>query len=433
MASRHAASSRPFAIDNIPGPLHISRDLAAFIEKRIRAVKGMRERNGSKGRYWVAGMIIFALALPLFAEPANAQQVGERRTLLELLFGTPKRTTPPPTVPTRKKPKVTKTVKKAPQGATSASSKAAAPPPVAKLENARKILVVGDFIANGLSEGLEEAFAASPGVVVVGRGNGSSGLVREDYYNWPAELPAILDEVRPELVVVEIGANDRQQITTSAGKEDFRTENWIKEYETRIATFAKLITSRGLPLLWVGVPPFRPQNMTSDVLMLNGIYQKAAAQHGGEFIDIWDGFVDSDGRFVVTGSDINGQQVRLRSTDGINLTAAGKRKLAFYVEKSARRHLGEMASPDLLQLDAGTLPALNSLPPSQIQNIVSTPPINLSDPDLDGATQLLGDRPLPAAAIPSPRDMLVGNGRLPSPPPGRVDDFRILHTGSTKK
>jgi len=219
-------------------------------------------------------MIILALALPLFAESAYAQQIGERKTLLELLFGTPKRTTPPATVPTRKKPKVTRTVKKAPQSATGASSKPAAPPPVAKLENARKILVVGDFIANGLSEGLEEAFAASPGVLVVGRGNGSSGLVRDDYYNWPVELPAILDEVKPELVVVEIGANDRQQITSSTGKEDFRTETWIKEYETRIATFAKLVTSRGLPLLWVGVPPFRPQNMTSDVLMLNGIYQK---------------------------------------------------------------------------------------------------------------------------------------------------------------
>ncbi len=49
---------------------------------------------------------------------------------------------------------------------------------------------------------------------------------------------------------------------------------------------------------------------------------------------------DENGKFVISGSDINGQQVRLRGSDGINFTKAGKRKLAFYVEKEIRRVLG---------------------------------------------------------------------------------------------
>jgi hypothetical protein len=41
-----------------------------------------------------------------------------------------------------------------------------------------------------------------------------------------------------------------------------------------------------------------------------------------------------NGKFIFTGSDINGQQVRLRGSDGINVTRAGKRKIAFLHEKS---------------------------------------------------------------------------------------------------
>ena len=46
---------------------------------------------------------------------------------------------------------------------------------------------------------------------------------------------------------------------------------------------------------------------------------------------------------------------------------------------------------------------------------------------------LLGATPLPVAAMPTPRDQLVKNGTLPPPPPGRVDDVRLLQTGTIQK
>ena len=84
--------------------------------------------------------------------------------------------------------------------------------------------------------------------------------------------------------------------------------------------------------------------MTSDMLAFNDIYHSAAESHGGEFVDVWDGFVDENGAFVTTGPDINGQPVRLRADDGINVTKAGKRKLAFYTEKPLAKILG-LAAP----------------------------------------------------------------------------------------
>lgn len=382
-----------------------------------------RRNMGARG--WFACAFAFAfIAISTLASTAEAQQTRQPRNLIELFFGTREQRFPEPPPPPPRKAKPPSTVKKQTKSVTSITTAPKPPPPPPKIENARKILVVGDFVADGLATGLQEAFAASPGVMIEERSNGSSGLVRTDYYDWQSELPAMIAELRPDIVIVEIGANDRQQMTTASGRLDFRTDGWFQEYERRVTAFGKIITDANVPLLWVGLPAFRPQNMTADALTLNTVYRRAVERIGGEFIDVWDGFVDEEGRFILTGSDINGQQVRLRGSDGINLTAAGKRKLAFYAEKSVRRRLGDMTSPDLLRLDAGSLPDLLSLPPSEIQTLVKTQPMDLFDPELDGATELLGAAPLPVSSMPTPRDQLVKDGTLPPPPSGRVDDVR---------
>lgn len=383
-------------------------------------------------RAWLAGALALAFLLAgVVATNVEAQESRRPRNLMEMLFGPREPRYPEPPPP--RKIKTPRAVKKETKSVTSITTAAPPPPTPEKIENARKILVIGDFVADGLAAGLSEAFASSPGVVIEERSNGSSGLVRTDYFNWQSELPALIAEVKPAVVVIDIGANDRQQMTAASGKLNFRTPEWFEEYERRVSALGKVVLDAKIPLLWVGLPAFRPQNMTADALTLNGVYRRAVERIGGEFIDVWEGFVDQDGRFIVTGSDINGQQVRLRGSDGINLTAAGKRKLAFYAEKSARRLLGDMTSPDLVRLDASNLPELLSLPPSDMQNLVRTQPIDLFDPELDGASELLGATPLPVAAMPTPRDQLVKNGTLPPPPPGRVDDVRLLQTGTIQK
>lgn len=383
-------------------------------------------------RVWLAGALALAFLLAgVVATNVEAQESRRPRNLMEMLFGPREPRYPEPPPP--RKIKTPRAVKKETKSVTSITTAAPPPPTPEKIENARQILVIGDFVADGLAAGLSEAFASSPGVVIEERSNGSSGLVRTDYFNWQSELPALIAEVKPAVVVIDIGANDRQQMTAASGKLNFRTPEWFEEYERRVSALGKVVLDAKIPLLWVGLPAFRPQNMTADALTLNGVYRRAVERIGGEFIDVWEGFVDQDGRFIVTGSDINGQQVRLRGSDGINLTAAGKRKLAFYAEKSARRLLGDMTSPDLVRLDASNLPELLSLPPSDMQNLVRTQPIDLFDPELDGASELLGATPLPVAAMPTPRDQLVKNGTLPPPPPGRVDDVRLLQTGTIQK
>ncbi|HUH48949.1 MAG TPA: DUF459 domain-containing protein, partial [Mycoplana sp.] len=157
-----------------------------------------------------------AIALPPAAvySDAVAQERVQRRTVLDLLFGgfgfgrraqqqpSKQRLQPRRSQARIEKPKAKKKVPPA----------IAIPEPVvvAKLPDARKVLVVGDFIASGIGDGLTEAFMEIPGVAIEARTNGSSGLVRQDYYNWQTELPALIDEIKPAVVVLSLGANDRQ-------------------------------------------------------------------------------------------------------------------------------------------------------------------------------------------------------------------------------
>lgn len=380
----------------------------------------------------LAGIVIAAVCCLVVAlvSPVVAQQRNERRSIMEFFFGrqplyerqAPYDAYPPP--PPRR---AVRPLKRAPPtAAKTAVARPDAPAPAEKLPAAKTILVVGDFLANGLGDGLQDAFVASPGVAIQTRGNIASGLVRADYYDWQAQLPKMLDALKPTIVVVMLGANDRQQLIAPGLNEKFGTDIWFLAYEERVQAFAKLITSRHIPLLWVGLPPFGSSDMTADIVKLNQLYQNQAESAGGEFVDLWGGFTDDDGKFIVTGSDINGQQVRLRTADGVNMTEAGRRKMAFYAEKPIRRLLGDQASPDIVRLDTGSATDPAALPhPETAEPDNRTMPISLSDPDLDGGSVLLGNTPTPPSTTPSPRDLLVEKGETAPAPTGRVDDYRL--------
>ncbi|WP_037083508.1 MULTISPECIES: DUF459 domain-containing protein [unclassified Rhizobium] len=388
----------------------------------------MRKRVNRATLRWgaigTATLVLVFSALPVHVADAQ-ERYYYRRSILDFFLGRRYIQEYPPQAPSQNAPQRQPAPKRKAAPKAAAAPRPAAPvvveeKVVEKLANAQKILVVGDFLAGGLGVGMDAAFKDSPGIVVETHSNVASGLVRDDYYDWPQQLTKFMDEAKPAMVIVMLGANDRQQMVTDVGKEKFRTDGWYAEYQRRVVAFGKQVTSRKIPLLWVGLPAFDSPAMTADAVQLNQLFRKQMESGGGEFVDIWDGFVSEGGDFIVTGSDINGQQVRLRTSDGINLTEAGRRKLAFYVEKPVRRILGIQTSPDLVRLDTGNAPAIDAVAmPGR------TEPISLSDPNLDGGAELLGGRALPVSVTKSPRDMLVQDGEMAPPPAGRVDDYRM--------
>lgn len=360
---------------------------------------------------------MFSFAIP---QPVMAQ---DSRSFLERLFSPltkspqqQRRVEPRETV----KPAKRKQVRRAP-AAKRAPARAPSPAEPAKLDNARVVLVVGDFTAGGLGEGLSEAFANSPGVRIVQRANGSSGLVRDDYYNWFEALPQLLDELEPSIVAIMIGANDRQEIRTGEPRLELRSEAWDAAYEARAGELVKILAERKIPFIWVGQPSYGSARMTSDMVAFNDIYRRVTEAANGSYVDIWDGFVDEAGAYVTSGPDMNGQPARLRASDGINITRAGRRKIAFFAEKPLRRLLGGAADPEISSLEPGTPLMLEA---AGVPRIDRTPPIALGGAELIGETELLGATfELPRQGESGKGSDLIVEGTPSTAPKGRADNY----------
>lgn len=388
---------------------------------------------------WIAAAVAVAApaSLAIVSTPADAQlfkrrtdeqgQPRERRGFFQRLFGSNDRE-PAAEPAERSRPAARR------QGggraatgggatADAAPARRQEPAAVEKLENARVVLVVGDFLASGLGEGLVEAFSSAPGVRVVTRANGSSGFVRDDHFDWPGQISGIVAEEKPAAVVVMIGSNDRQQLLVDGVRERPLSDPWKQAYASRARAMAQTIRQAGVPLLWMGAPSFSAGAMSTDMIALNDIYRNVAGEVGGEFIDIWDGFVDENGAFMPVGPDMNGQRVRLRGSDGINMTAAGKRKLAFYAERPLSRLLSAATAPFVAPAILDGAPV--APPPLDPREIDRTAPIALADPQLDGGMQLLGasSRQQPAEPIVMPVERMTRDGIAPAARTGRADDF----------
>lgn len=387
----------------------------------MRGAKPARLKTGLSMAL-AAALLLTDLAMPA---PAAAQE-QRPRNLLEMLFGGPRQAEPPRTIRRQQAPRKQSRQRRATQPSRSQASRAAAPAPVAvaKAEDARRILVVGDFMAASLARGLTDAFADDPNAQVIGKTNGSSGLVRDDFYDWNGQLPQLIEAEKPQLVVVMLGGNDRQAIRRPQGSIAVRTQEWTAEYEERAGALAGLIAKAGIPFVWIGQPSYQSDRMAEDMVFLNGIYQKSATAAGGEFVDVWGGFTDAGGTYISSGPDVEGQQRRLRNSDGITMTPAGAAKLAFFAHKPIQRLLG-LTDPALAPV-AGAAPGLlEAAPKVDPANATRVAPVSFGDPAFDGGDGLLtapAQRPGPSET-PSPRERLVRSGTAPEPGEGRADSL----------
>ncbi|TAI65513.1 SGNH family hydrolase, partial [Bradyrhizobium sp. Leo170] len=214
-------------------------------------------------------------------------------------------------------------------------------------------------------------------------------------------------------------ATPERSARSANGVYEFRDERWVELYNKKIDELIGVLKSKGVPVLWVGLPAIRGQKGTSDMLFLDALYREGAAKAGITYVDVWDGFVDEAGRFMQKGPDFEGQTRQLRTSDGVFFTKAGARKLAHYVEREVTRLLAR-STPVALPTEPAT-PDANAAP-GQPARPLAGPIVPLVASSV-GTDQLLGGPgSRPAAVDPLTARTLV-KGEPLAPPAGRADDF----------
>jgi hypothetical protein len=348
------------------------------------------------------------------------------------------------------------------------------------------VVVMGDAMADWLAYGLEDAFSERPEIGVTRKHRTSSGLIRYDPkrdVDWAQTAREIIAAEKPKFIVMMIGVNDHQAIRERApaprpaapnaapgkpgpqppagptaesalaptedapdaenpepapvtavesgrnnsptGPFEFRTDQWEAAYIKRMDATIAALKSSGVPVLWVGLPAQRGSKATSDASYLNELYRGRAEKAGIVFVDIWDGFVDEQGRYSAQGPDFEGQTRRLRSADGIYFTKAGARKLAHYVEREIDRSEANRAIPVALPSSIEPAPA-GAKPGGPAARPLIGPVVPLTASTSGGAADELlgGARPpaRPPAADPLAIRALI-KGEPTAAPAGRADDF----------
>ncbi len=290
----------------------------------------------------------------------------------------------------------------------STKRKARAPKPeeLPKDPDARKVLVVGDTLAEGLYGGLKTAFAKTPNIVVSNLTKASYGLSKPLEPDWPTRLEAKMTEDEPDLVVIMLGARDRRSIQGENGRAEFRSDEWRKAYRFETARMVAAVRNQRKPLIWIGLAPAPGPQRTADFLTFNEIYANQVNPAGGEFLDIWELFLSEDGKYVSHGADIEGNRRQLRASNGIYFTTSGYRKLAYFAEKKIASILG----------DGPTAEELNN---SGDPNFLLLTGINSQPGDILAGSAEEED----VASADSPQYRLMVKGEVLPRVPGRADDY----------
>src|SRR4029077_14206723 len=98
-------------------------------------------------------------------------------------------------------------------------------------------------------------------------------------------------------------AQGETQRPSAGASYEFYTDPWATLYAKRIDDMIAALKSKGVPIVWVGLPAIRGRKTTRELSYLKELYRERAEKAGIVYIDIWDGFIDDEGRYAVQGPD----------------------------------------------------------------------------------------------------------------------------------
>ena len=230
----------------------------------------------------------------------------------------------------------------------------------------------------------------------------------------------------------ENGTPSAQRAKKTGGPAEFRSDEWEKVYSRRIDDTIAALKSKGVPVIWVGLPSLRGARSSSDTAYLNELYRARAERAGIKYVDVWDGFVDEAGKYSNYGPDYEGQVRRLRLSDGVFFTKAGAIKLARYVEQELSRYMSNRVP---VALPSGPFEAA----PSEFKadRAAADGARDPADRDGEGQRQKDSDNLLGSpGSNPTLGDAIatkvLAKGETVAAPPGRADNFAWTNGSQAK-
>jgi hypothetical protein len=194
-----------------------------------------------------------------------------------------------------------------------------------------RLWVGGDSLAAGPSWAVFEAARATGVVKPLAEYQVGTGLVRNEFWDWPKHMDAVVRARNPQVSVFMVGANDDQGIEIDGTSYKPPDAQWVAAYRQRVRQVMTTLTADGRHLVWIGMPPMQDPAYSQSMGLLDGIMQQEAAKHPRvQYIDAWAMFsaAGAPGTYAASVPDEHGTLVNMRLDDGIHLNVEGSQRLA---------------------------------------------------------------------------------------------------------
>ncbi|WP_428559328.1 MAG: DUF459 domain-containing protein [Solidesulfovibrio sp. DCME] len=196
----------------------------------------------------------------------------------------------------------------------------------AKLPAPRKLLVVGDSLAIGLSLSLRRSVAELDNLELIEEGKVSSGLANPKYYDWGKALRVFLDKYKPDVVVVMMGANDAKYINLNEKPRPAGSPNktWPEVFSMRVENFLEAMQERGVRNYWIGLPIMGDPPYAKQAEVMNDIVKAECGRFStSRYLDTWTLLADDQGNYSTFLPNEKGVKIKVRANDKVHFTVAG--------------------------------------------------------------------------------------------------------------
>lgn len=216
-----------------------------------------------------------------------------------------------------------------------------------------QVQVIGDYVAEGLKNGLIEAFRGDSRVDIKPKLVSFPTPMRSDFKDDLTSLEDDLGRDTAPVAVVMIGPQERTTLRVGPRKLWIDSDEWRAEFARQIDLVMKVLKRKKISVYWVSLPNVRRTEPNDDVQTLNEIIRERAVVNGMKYIDAYAGFADEGGGYSAMGPDVTGKIRLLREPNGVAFTEAGNRKLAHFVERELKRDLSQAKRDRVIPLVGG--------------------------------------------------------------------------------
>jgi hypothetical protein len=191
-----------------------------------------------------------------------------------------------------------------------------------------RLWIGGDSLAGSLGPALGEQTADTGVVLPTFDSRTSSGLASPDFFDWPEHATEEMGRLHPEIVVFIIGANDFD-VPEDESVDALGAPVWRAEYTQLLEEILGILEADERHVYLVGPPIMRETRKADGARELDALMREVVAFHPDVvYVSAFDLFGDENGEYTATLPSVDGEDVRVRTADGIHFTEAGGEFLA---------------------------------------------------------------------------------------------------------